>query len=1157
MRSKAMALAIIYLMIMLPAYISDVFAADDDMYSEHIGEDLPIAGSFGKVSAISYKGLSDRDDHIILLGGRIDSVKVYGKDGIDGYLRSEDQLTIKANVAIDGEAVTPEQVKLGANFNFSSCALAMDDYECSLTWPAEGTRKFSNSNDFIVNLYDNKSRLVSSLAGQVRVDNKDPSISSFSISPKLSSGRDINLSYDIKDYDYSSSYGYCSGINRIEFYENSMDSNMSGSLAFDDSSCSEKGNYGYNSSGDGEKKICAVAYDNFEQISQAVCDNFTIDTIAPDIAEFGISNPNNDPISHIKDSLRAVFAVTISGEDIDGSSVKAGLSSLNNLSSYLDMKPSRIANSSSGTKASWDVEIKASGDITPEITVYAADFAGNNMTKALPLGTLSYDDTAPVVSSITTDITYNGSYYVKSGLNNFYAEIVESGSGLDEAKIAVEGMSITGNCTGNSCRWDNVSISSKSGTLDVAVSAKDKLGNSADYSAKVFSDTISPILIGVNISSVGGENDTSPGYTTTGDKITIAASFSDANGLADVYADLSRFIDGADQVAADSCTKEASNLWKCEWITSSINRSGHILGDINFVATDNIGNTLTIGEPLEVLGIDEDENPNYWRSAVMCTPRLVDRETASLVNTQVYCHVPLISSASDAEILETGILGCYDPKNNSLAYVSSVDLLNAGGGSKNPYLAVELVSDPMRISSLSFYCTLGIFTRAGSLVTKYPEYENVTINIQFYNMPLGEISQSVQDKIDDAKDFSFLLGDWVGTMQNILGYGEKICKLINTIMSIYGLIGVVGLELSIIESWPVAGLTVTAPREAMQYAQSGIGALSKEGWQKYVNQFCKFFSCRLFYDEVWGLEGTAFGEALGNWQRNVLEAADWVAVGGFLGGSSGGGKGDAGKSDEKSNVKLSPTDEPSPGGVAKRQYYIPQDDTPDTSSGDAKKDYYVKDPYYNPDTGYSGEGASSDSASSGVSTPWLENIGIGGEYGVHAWTNSRTGYETIIKGGGVMNPKESIVISTLTLCIPGIIYNLNKLRQIQCVYIDCMQNYVKQGLPLKACEDQKHYATCKYWWGEIFQLLPFTGIVSFFGNLIKGALSSPLNIVDAAIGLACSPLIEIPEGGTFAHVCLWNDVVGLIGDIGSDLEGMFDKDYWKFKGGDYCERIED
>ena len=476
--------------------------------------------------------------------------------------------------------------------------------------------------------------------------------------------------------------------------------------------------------------------------------------------------------------------------------------------------------------------------------------------------------------------------------------------------------------------------------------------------------------------------------------------------------------------------------------------------------------------------MDDDSNPNYWSSSVSCSPSMIDREVASLINTKMYCRVGLNSLASDTETLEIGLLGCYNSLNNSLAYVSAVNLLNAEPGITDPYLMIELISDPMRISGLGFYCTLSIFSRAGTRITSNPEFENVSIAVQFYNMPLGEISDSVQDKIDEAKDFSFLLGDWLGTLQNILNYGEKICKLINTIMKIYGMVGIVGGILSGFEETPVVGENVYPGRVAVQEAQSGIGQLGKEGWKGFINQFCKFFSCRLFYDDIWGLGDTSIGQALGDWQRKVMETADWVAVGGFLGGSNGTGA-------------------------------------------------------------------------------YPERIGIGGESGVHAWTNSRTGYEIIIKGGGVLNPKDSIVMSTLTLCIPGIVYNLNKLRQIQCMYADCMINYVQQGLPLKACEDQKHYATCKYWYGEIFQLLPFTGLLSFFGNVIKNALSSPLAIVDAAVGVACMSIIPIPKSGFFGYACLTNDVLGLVADIWSDLEGVFDSDYWKFNGGDYCDRIED
>ena len=172
--------------------------------------------------------------------------------------------------------------------------------------------------------------------------------------------------------------------------------------------------------------------------------------------------------------------------------------------------------------------------------------------------------------------------------------------------------------------------------------------------------------------------------------------------------------------------------------------------------------------------------------------------------------------------------------------------------------------------------------------------------------------------------------------------------------------------------------------------------------------------------------------------------------------------------------------------------------------------------------------------------------------GMKAWGNKATGQRVHVQwDAGRLSPKESIVMSVLTLCIPGIIYNLNKLRQIECMYVTCLEDYAKQGLPVKACEDQRSYATCKYWWGEIFQLLPFTGLINAFVGLIKRALSSPYGFIDIVLGYTCTYIIESPDG-VGASVCLINDIAGLIADVVADLEGIGET--WEIQG-DYCKNI--
>lgn len=123
------------------------------------------------------------------------------------------------------------------------------------------------------------------------------------------------------------------------------------------------------------------------------------------------------------------------------------------------------------------------------------------------------------------------------------------------------------------------------------------------------------------------------------------------------------------------------------------------------------------------------------------------------------------------------------------------------------------------------------------------------------------------------------------------------------------------------------------------------------------------------------------------------------------------------------------------------------------------------------------------------------------------------------------DPKQSLIASIGTVCIGGIVYNLEKLRQIQCQYIKCLEDTAKQGGDIAICEDTKQTAQCMYVTGQIFEtfgifkfLRAFAGQLSaFFENLIPNAFGygakkiceaakpkTPEGIQQIAYDVACS-----------------------------------------------------
>lgn len=156
-----------------------------------------------------------------------------------------------------------------------------------------------------------------------------------------------------------------------------------------------------------------------------------------------------------------------------------------------------------------------------------------------------------------------------------------------------------------------------------------------------------------------------------------------------------------------------------------------------------------------------------------------------------------------------------------------------------------------------------------------------------------------------------------------------------------------------------------------------------------------------------------------------------------------------------------------------------------------------------------------------------------------------------------MNGKDSLVVSLMTACIPGIIHNLDKYRQIQCMYAHCMQTGVgEQGLPVFACEDQKNYATCKYILGEVFQVIPFVAAFNYYANLIKNALSNPFNVIGIAASQYCQHLCNNPSGDDPHQFCIITKIVSMLGATIQDVTRLFEGDAFKIRD-DYCKKLEE
>jgi len=170
----------------------------------------------------------------------------------------------------------------------------------------------------------------------------------------------------------------------------------------------------------------------------------------------------------------------------------------------------------------------------------------------------------------------------------------------------------------------------------------------------------------------------------------------------------------------------------------------------------------------------------------------------------------------------------------------------------------------------------------------------------------------------------------------------------------------------------------------------------------------------------------------------------------------------------------------------------------------------------------------------GGGAPWCKDIKqFLGNFDVPE--SARTASEGATNPGEIsttdgLNIRDSIVLSSACLCLPGIITNLEKLRQIKCKYAYCMATEVADsGMDPTACKAERDYATCAYVVGEIFSLLPFTQFMNRILQILRDVLTNPVALVSTGLGLYCFG--TCPSFGTPAYtVCATTQVLSTVSD---------------------------
>jgi len=113
----------------------------------------------------------------------------------------------------------------------------------------------------------------------------------------------------------------------------------------------------------------------------------------------------------------------------------------------------------------------------------------------------------------------------------------------------------------------------------------------------------------------------------------------------------------------------------------------------------------------------------------------------------------------------------------------------------------------------------------------------------------------------------------------------------------------------------------------------------------------------------------------------------------------------------------------------------------------------------------------------------------------------------------IFDPYKSIYLAWASACLPAVLELQQRHRAVDCEYRRCLSEDVAAGYPISSCDSAKSYATCKYYTGEAFELIPYTALQRRLGDKVKAILSNPASIA----GMGLSRLLCGKMHGPIAH----------------------------------------
>ncbi len=134
---------------------------------------------------------------------------------------------------------------------------------------------------------------------------------------------------------------------------------------------------------------------------------------------------------------------------------------------------------------------------------------------------------------------------------------------------------------------------------------------------------------------------------------------------------------------------------------------------------------------------------------------------------------------------------------------------------------------------------------------------------------------------------------------------------------------------------------------------------------------------------------------------------------------------------------------------------------------------------------------------------------------------------------------ENMYASIIGLCLPGILYNIEKAREVHCRRIVCYGREVPAGLAtMESCEQLFDLQMCEFVWGPIIEFIPGVGLAQQIGQMLKSMFTSPLGLISYVEVIACAPLCFSKTSAALTACKIATVTTKLLGIVNSIVDAV-------------------